>query len=132
MKCYVIFERGFEYNDEIYSEPDSGGGTPKKVFFSKKEAIDEVNRLNASELKGCCLSNYAYDLSDICDISKLQSAYEKFDWKFDDEYLEIPSNATSEQIDEIAKYIDIDFFDYQEVDADMATFRNEQIDNVVK
>ena len=46
MKAYIILRKGFEYNDEIYSQPDSGGGTPEKVFFTKEDAKQEILRLN--------------------------------------------------------------------------------------
>lgn len=33
---YVITEVGYEYNDEIYYQSESGGGTPVKVIWIKQ------------------------------------------------------------------------------------------------
>lgn len=48
---YVLMEDGWEYNDEIMFRPESRGGNPRKVFASKKKALDECNALNVAAFK---------------------------------------------------------------------------------
>lgn len=51
MKGYILMEIGWEYDDETYSRPEDDGGTPKKVFLSKKKAYDACSLLNAERVK---------------------------------------------------------------------------------
>ena len=46
-KAYVILRKGFEYDDNIYSE--SEGGTPNLIVFSKEDANRKVDELKAEE-----------------------------------------------------------------------------------
>jgi len=133
-KAYVIFEKGFEYNDEVYSETESGGGNPQKVTFSKEDAKKLVMELNRKELRGCDIRNYTYDLDDLCDPVKLKAVFEKNGWQWDDEHYDIrvPNDATDAQVDEISKMVSLSFYDYQEVDLDMTSFRDRQIDSAIK
>ena len=62
-KAYVILRKGFEYDDNIYSE--SEGGSPSLIVFSKEDANRKVNELNAKEFKQCSISEYSYDMEDI-------------------------------------------------------------------
>ena len=62
---YVVTEVGYEYNDEIYYQSESGGGTPVRVFLDKAKAQAEVDRMNLESLIGCEIGSYAYDFSDI-------------------------------------------------------------------
>jgi hypothetical protein len=48
MKAYVILRKGFEYDDNIYSEFDGGGGTPHTIVFSKEDAIKRVIKTKTS------------------------------------------------------------------------------------
>ena len=40
-KAYVILKKGFEYDDNIYSE--SEGGSPSLIVFSEEDAKKKVN-----------------------------------------------------------------------------------------
>ena len=52
MNAFVILQKGFEYNDEIYSQPESGGGgNPHKIFFTREGCSEEVERMNIKEFK---------------------------------------------------------------------------------
>lgn len=77
---YVITEIGYEYNDEIYYQGESGGGTPVKVYLDKDKAQAELDRLNLESLVTCEIGEYAYDLEDIIDD---MSAFEKIIKKYD-------------------------------------------------
>lgn len=50
-KMYVLMEEGWEYNDEIMFRPESGGGTPRKVFTALSKAQKECDSLNVKELR---------------------------------------------------------------------------------
>ena len=72
MKGYIVLQKGFEYNDEVYSETESGGGHPQKIYFNRETALEEVKRLNIKEFKETNISLYSYDIEDICeDIEEL-------------------------------------------------------------
>ena len=46
-KAYVILKKGFEYDDNIYSE--SEGGSPSLIVFSKEDAKLKVKELSKRE-----------------------------------------------------------------------------------
>ena len=48
---YVLMEEGWEYNDEVYFHPDSGSGTPVKVFETHEAAITECNSRNIESFR---------------------------------------------------------------------------------
>jgi hypothetical protein len=66
---YVLMEEGWEYNDETYFHPDSGSGTPTKVFGTQEAADVECNRRNLESLKKMFAegdaSQYFYNLTNI-------------------------------------------------------------------
>lgn len=132
--AYVVFEKGFEYNDEIYHEADVNGGAPKRVTFSKDDARRLVDELNRKSIRGCDIRNYAYDIEDLCDPLKLEAFFIKHGWKWDEDMYDvcIPEEATDEQLDELLDIISLSFFDYQEVELDMISFRDRQIDNTIR
>lgn len=130
--AYVVFEKGFEYNDEIYHEVDASGGAPKRVTFSKVDASKLVVELNRKFMRGCNIGHYAYDIEELCDPLDLEVLFTKNDWKYDSYNLCIPDEANDNQIDELLKLINLTFFDYQEVELDMISFRDRQIDNTIE
>ena len=62
MKAYVILQKGFEYNDEVYSENDGGGGNPQIICFSKEDAKAKVEQLNFDQYKRKSLQDYTKKL----------------------------------------------------------------------
>lgn len=79
---YVITEIGYEYNDEIYYQSESGGGTPVKVYLDKEKAQADLDQLNLESLVTCEIGQYAYDMNDIVDDME---AFEKILKKYDKE-----------------------------------------------
>lgn len=73
-KMYVLVEEGWEYNDEVMFRPESGGGTPTKVFASKEKAEQERDRLNAKVLSAKfadgSIQDYFYSISDMVPYSR--------------------------------------------------------------
>jgi hypothetical protein len=64
-KGYIVLRKSFEYNDEINSEPESGGGNPVKIFTSMKAAEDELNKLERLAWRQEEPGSYCYSLEDI-------------------------------------------------------------------
>jgi hypothetical protein len=65
---YVISEKSFEYNDEIYYTGEDDGGTPQKVFLDRFKAEQELATLERAKWRGEEPRRYAYSLRDICAI----------------------------------------------------------------
>lgn len=65
---YVIVELGWEYDDQYYSRPESGGGTPKFWFKASEKLLaeSEVERLNKESRKLSDARDYeTNDLEDL-------------------------------------------------------------------
>jgi len=48
---FVVVEVGFDYNDEVYFQPECGGGKPIHIYSSKKKAEQEAQRLTIRRLR---------------------------------------------------------------------------------
>ncbi len=59
---YVVCERSFQYNDEIYHLPDEAenSGVPQKVFKTLKQAEEVKLHNNIEWLKNTELNSYTY------------------------------------------------------------------------
>jgi hypothetical protein len=66
---YVLMEEGWEYNDETYFHPDSGSGTPVKVFETYEAATAECNSRNIESFRDLFVNaeanQYFYNFEDI-------------------------------------------------------------------
>ncbi len=66
---YVLMEEGWEYNDETFFHPESGSGTPVKVFASQEVAEIECNKRNLESFKAIFsdgeASQYFYNIDPI-------------------------------------------------------------------
>ncbi len=140
MKSYVILQKGFEYNDEIYS--DSEGGSPSLVTFDLEGAKNKVKELNISEYKKVSLRDYAYDMEDVLSVDedtflafnrKLREKYGEIQtrWREDVHYMLHPS-ANEEEANEYASMVTISFYEYVETEIDLQSFRNERINDVLE
>jgi hypothetical protein len=146
MKAYIILNKGFEYNDEIYSEPESGGGTPKKVFFSKEEAKKEILRLNIQEMKETDIEQYTYDISDLVNdvdeftkyVESLNTKYGKSipknSWDRPGEYA-LNNKATDEECIKYMKFVNLSFYELSETEVDqndlVKTFRESKLNELL-
>lgn len=71
MKCYMILEKTFDYNDEIYYN-ESGGGFPcKEVFTSKEKAEQELLKITLDFMIKKDLSQYGYDIEEVFDTYRI-------------------------------------------------------------
>ncbi len=66
---YVLMEEGWEYNDETYFHPESGSGTPRKIFNSQEAADKECQKRNVASLRELFengeANQYFYSFDDI-------------------------------------------------------------------
>jgi hypothetical protein len=143
MKSYVILQKGFEYDDSIYSESDGGGGHPKLVTFSKDEVDSKIKELNLIEYKSTSIRDYSYEMEDILNVDieeylnfnkalleKYGPISKKYSWE-DTEYMLHPL-ATEEECEKYVSMVSIDFYYAVETDIDIQSFRNERINNILE
>ncbi len=62
---YIVNEVGFEYNDEIYRQPECNCLEPIKAYQSKEAATNEAMLLNIKELRSAEIETYGYELIDL-------------------------------------------------------------------
>ena len=62
-KVYIVMEKSFEYNDEIYYTPESGGGNPENVFTDKEKAEQFARQKNVEFMKAHNPSEFSYEPS---------------------------------------------------------------------
>lgn len=82
---YTVIEIGYEYNDEIMYQPESGGGTPLVAYTTKERAQKEVDALNKKSIMDLIndseLNQYGYgwddlDLDDVASLYRLPDLYD--------------------------------------------------------
>jgi hypothetical protein len=142
MIAYVVLQKGFEYNDEVYSQSESGGGHPHKIFFTEEAARQEVKRMNLKEFKETNITEYSYDIEDICDdpdellnlCNSLKEKYGEIDskdkWNSPDEYRLHPM-ANDEECEEYSKMVDLHFYQMVQVEVDQQDFRESKLQQVL-
>lgn len=119
---YIVSERSFEYNDEIYHLPNDGSGqksgVPQFAFSTKKAAIiirDEKNLQwfkeilpNPTDKRGWNqdLSSYSYDSFEVLfDVKQT----EKLGVEITEESIKIPENFSEENYIKLMNLCHIDF-----------------------
>jgi hypothetical protein len=139
-KAYVILKKGFEYDDNIYSE--SEGGSPSLIVFSKEDAKKKVNELNAKEYKQCSLNEYSYDLEDSLSVDL--SEYDEFNESLNTKYGKPESKskwesyenrlhpmANEEETEKYMKMVSLSFYEAVETDIDIQSMRSEQLNQIL-
>ena len=143
MKGYVILRKGFEYDDNVYSGYDGGGGTPDTIVFSKEDAIKKVEELNIEEFKTENITNYSYDIEDVLNVERHQ--YDDFNETLVEKYGVIEKKdvwtsnenvlhpkASKEEAKQYEKMVNLTFFEYIETNMDMQSFREQRINETLK
>lgn len=139
-KAYVILRKGFEYDDNIYSE--SEGGSPSLIVFSKEDANRKVDELNAKEFKQCSISEYSYDMEDILTVEI--DEYDKFNESLNQKYGKPESKnrwesyenrlhpmANEEETEKYIKMVSMSFYEAIETDIDVQSLREKQINQIL-
>lgn len=71
---YVLMEEGWEYNDETFFHPESGSGTPRKVFATNEAAQKECDARNVESFRDLFTSGeanqYFYSFDDVIPYNK--------------------------------------------------------------
>lgn len=132
--------KGFEYNDEIYSEQE--GGKPDCIFFEKEEARQRATELNIKEYKETSLSDYSYDIEDLLNVSV--DEYSEFLDTLNKKYGEIQSSnrwdntenrlhpmANQEESNKYSEMVSLSFYDVYEANVDKSSLRNKKINEVI-
>jgi len=142
MNAFVILQKGFEYNDEIYSQSESGGGNPHKIFFTREGCSEEVERMNIKEFKETNITQYSYDIEDICDdpeellefCKALEEKYGKMEstdrWDSPDEY-RLHKMATDEESKKYRDMVNLYFYEMVEVEVDQQDLRESKIQQIL-
>jgi hypothetical protein len=142
MIAYVILQKGFEYNDEVYSQSGSGAGHPHKIFFTKEAAREEVVKMNINEFKQTNITEYSYEIEDICDdpdellefCNSLNEKYGEIEskdvWNIPDEY-RLHNMATDEEANQYSKMVDLDFYEMVEVEVDQQDLRESKLNQII-
>ena len=139
-KAYVILKKGFEYDDNIYSE--SEGGSPSLIVFSEEDAKKKVNELNAKEYKQCSLNEYSYDLEDSLSVDL--SEYDEFNESLNTKYGKPESKnrwesfenrlhpmADEEETEKYMKMVNLSFYEAVETDIDVQSYREKKITEIL-
>lgn len=139
-KAYVILKKGFEYDDNIYSE--SEGGSPSLIVFSKEDAQLKVKELNAKEYKQCSLNEYSYDLED--SLSVELNEYDEFNESLNTKYGKPESKnkwesfenrlhpmANEEETEKYMKMVNLSFYEAVETDIDVRSYREKKITEIL-
>ena len=63
---WIVSEIGYDYNDEIYRQPECGGSTPTELYRTEEKALAAALAKNIKWLSQHDLAEYYYD--DIEDI----------------------------------------------------------------
>lgn len=142
MKAYVILKKGFEYDDNIYSGMEGGGGLPDTIVFSKEEAMQKVYELNIKEYKTESISMYSYDIEDCLNVSSeeyfdfCQGLVEKYGpiekkdrWSSVENILHPKADETEARIYD--SMVDLSFFEWHETEIDVQSFRNQRINETL-
>jgi hypothetical protein len=116
-KIYIVSLLSTDYNDEITTFSESGGGTPQESFGDRAAAQAVCDKLNAKDLKGVELHGYTYDGATefITDEAKFREILGiEPDADLDEVY--IPGTLTDAQALELLKACSLRFYEVQEVE----------------
>jgi hypothetical protein len=142
MNAFVVLRKGFEYNDEIYSQSENSGGNPHKVFFTREGCSEEVERMNIKEFKETNITEYSYNIEDICDdpeellefCKALEEKYGKMEsvsrWDSPDEY-RLHKMSTDEESKKYGDMINLYFYEMVEVEVDQQDLRESKIQQIL-
>ncbi len=125
-KAYVVVERGFEYNDEIYDLNDEA--SPRQIFLDKTTALRAAEAKNVDQIRQHNPLAFCYGVDEISSLSaeqlsrriseilgtSFQLPGEEDAWDLDPIF---PSSATDEQLQAIFALFDkLEFFQVVESD----------------
>jgi hypothetical protein len=120
---YIVMSQEMEYNDQNYFPAGDGQcGNPEKMFDNHEDAEKACEQMNAEQLNGINPLDYCewiYDLVPKQNEEQFKKLYKEFFGKetvlfdkddYDHEVTFFPRNATLEQIIELAKLMNLQFY----------------------
>lgn len=139
-KAYIVMKKGYEYDDNIYNETE--GGTPKTVCFSKEDAIKKAKELNIKEYQTSSITEFSYEYEDCVNVEwdifenfnqSLVEKYGKIQTKYswDNTENRLHPEANQDEIDEYCKMVTVSFYEVVEVDVDMSSWRDNQLNQII-
>lgn len=139
-KAYVIMEKGYEYDDNIYNQTE--GGNPALICFSREDAEEKVKELNLSEFKKSSISEYAYSIEDVLNVSleefdafqnRMNEKYGKVkaQYSWDSDEYKLHESANEEEALEYQKMVDFSFYEYKETEIDVQSYREKKINDII-
>ena len=141
-KSYIVMAKGYEYDDNIYEATD--GGSPELVCFTKEAAEAEVRRKNIESFMKEDIQHYSWGLKDVLNVGEEEfeafqkEMYQKYGEhpdqgysRKDDFYAKLHPKCTEEEIDKYLSMVRMSFYEMVEVDIDLASFREDRIDEVL-
>ena len=139
-KAYVIMEKGYEYDDNIYNQTE--GGNPTLICFSREDAEEKVKELNRSEFKKSSISEYAYSIEDVLNVSleefdafqnRMNEKYGKVkaQYSWDSDEYKLHESANEEEALEYQKMVDFSFYEYKETEIDVQSYREKKINDII-
>lgn len=139
-KAYIVMKKGYEYDDNIYNETE--GGIPKTVCFSKDDAISKVKELNVKEYQTSSITDFSYEYEDCINVE--WDVFEKFNQSLVEKYGEVTKkyawdnyenrlhpSANEDEVDEYCKMVTVSFYEVIEVDVDMSSWRDNQLNQII-
>lgn len=121
-KIYVVNKIGWEYNDEYYYRPQSGGGLPEHAFTNLDDAKKYCDQKNLEFYKTTPIRDYMEgDMYDFFskEGTKLMSQFFGEDWRdiLDDTY-NICWDMTDEQWMQLLPHLEIVLYEICEVECE--------------
>jgi hypothetical protein len=119
-RYFVVMERCYEYNDEVFYSTQANAGTPLRVFRRLEEALTLQQILTLNRLRGLDLADYSYDVDDLLANAELRALATVFGWGFSADpnlrrQLVVPEYATDDQLRALDDALHVDLFYVQEV-----------------
>jgi hypothetical protein len=117
-KGYILLKKGWEYDDETYSETE--GGKPVKIYLDKSKADEDKLNFEVKKFHNLDLYIYYYTLDEILkegvNLNQLES-YLLANWPgIDLDVLSLPRSVTKEQIKGLMELITVEFFELVETE----------------
>lgn len=145
MKAYILMQKGYEYDDNYYTSPECGGGTPTKIYFQHSDAQIEENKLNIEALKSTDISLYTggdnmeYYINVTTEelIEYVNSLVKKYGSPILGRYqrsfgvYQLHPDANEEESNKYLQMVHIRFYEISETDVDLPSLRDNQINSVI-
>lgn len=116
---YLVLEKGWEYNDEYYTNNGSFEA-PEEIYLEKAQANIALNKKELAAFRSSDLSGYMEDINDYLEEGvDYEQVYEYMKETFNSnitEYeFEIPQKATDAEIEGLLELITLRFFTLQKI-----------------